>query len=184
MDHMDMHISRGSCLRKRFWSLATMGFIIISLSGCGSWTDIKRAMGIEKTPISDTEIVQLPPLVIPPDYQIRPPSDGSPSDPYPAMASSLESEISQVETPPGAPVVVDAAGVVVEQVSSFPVDSPVPVPPSAVPAPAPNAPPVYSPLYFPQTDPTLAVFNRAFWDYGVANFSFGNRPVYVPGAVR
>ena len=183
MDQMDMNISRASCLRKRLWPVAVMGFVIVSLSGCGSWTDIKRAMGIEKTPISDADIVQLPPLVVPPDYQIRPPSDGSPSDPYPAMASSPKSDISQAEVAPEAAVGVDAAGIL-EQGSMPPVDAPVAVLPSAVPAPVPSAPPLYSPFYFSPTDPTLAIFNRAFQDYAAGNFSFGRRPVYAPEMAR
>ncbi len=188
MDHMNIlgDISQTSPLRKRLtkrvWSLAVSGLVVVSLSGCGSWTDIKRAMGIEKTPISDTEIVQLPPLVVPPDYQIRPPSDGSPSDPYPAAISPPEPGIPEAETPPVD--AADAVDAVAEPVPPPPVDALVAVVPPAVSAPVPSAPLGYSPLYFAQTDPTLAVFNRAFRDYAVANFPSTSQPVYMSGMVR
>ncbi len=161
---------------RNFWSFAVMILVVFSLSGCGSWTDIKRALGMEKTPISDAEIVQLPPLVVPPDYAIRPPSDGSPSDPYPVVASPSDSEVPGSQTLPGIAAPAGAVGTAV---------APVPGVPPVVSQPWPGGvPTAYAPSYYLPADPTLTVFNRAFWNYQMSNYGSKQWPVPAPGAYR
>ncbi len=49
--------------------------VLVSLGGCSS---LQRAMGIEKVSPDEFSIVTKAPLVIPPDYNLRPPRPGAP----------------------------------------------------------------------------------------------------------
>lgn len=46
----------------------------IALSGC---TDTRRALGFEKTPPDEFQVVERAPLSMPPDFSLRPPSPGA-----------------------------------------------------------------------------------------------------------
>jgi hypothetical protein len=54
---------------------ATLGLLLtLSLSGCG---EAKRALGFEKTPPDEFQVVQRAPLTLPPDFSLRPPAPGA-----------------------------------------------------------------------------------------------------------
>ncbi|MCR6630020.1 MAG: DUF3035 domain-containing protein [Magnetospirillum sp.] len=53
-------------------SLALLG--AVALSGC---TEARRAMGYEKAPPDEFQVVERAPLAMPPDFSLRPPSPGS-----------------------------------------------------------------------------------------------------------
>jgi hypothetical protein len=54
---------------------AALGLLLtLSLSGCG---ETKRALGFEKTPPDEFQVVQRAPLTLPPDFALRPPAPGA-----------------------------------------------------------------------------------------------------------
>lgn len=55
-------------------TLALGLLLTLSLSGCG---ETKRALGFEKTPPDEFQVVQRAPLTLPPDFALRPPSPGA-----------------------------------------------------------------------------------------------------------
>jgi hypothetical protein len=59
---------------KRAWRIAALAAVAISLAGCDS---IREAAGIAKTPPDEFAVVTKAPLVIPPDYNLRPPRPGA-----------------------------------------------------------------------------------------------------------
>lgn len=55
-------------------TLALGLLLTLSLSGCG---ETRRALGFEKTPPDEFQVVQRAPLTLPPDFALRPPSPGA-----------------------------------------------------------------------------------------------------------
>ena len=53
-----------------------VGTALVSLAGCGS--GVKQALGIGKDAPDEFAIVTKAPLVIPPDFNLRPPQPGAP----------------------------------------------------------------------------------------------------------
>jgi len=60
--------------RRLMVSLAVISAVAVSAGGCSS---LKRAMGLEKVSPDEFAIVTKAPLVIPPDYNLRPPQPGA-----------------------------------------------------------------------------------------------------------
>ncbi|MGH6975424.1 MAG: DUF3035 domain-containing protein [Stellaceae bacterium] len=50
----------------------------LAVSGCSTWTDVKRGLGMEKVVPDEFDVTTNAPLAIPPDYTLRPPKPGSP----------------------------------------------------------------------------------------------------------
>lgn len=59
--------------------LVTGCMLAFSLSGCAG---AKRAFGMQKVAPDEFTVVTKPPLVLPPDYSLRPPQPGAPSPAY------------------------------------------------------------------------------------------------------
>lgn len=59
---------------KRIWRIAALATMAISLAGCQSFRD---AAGISKAAPDEFAVVTKAPLVIPPDYNLRPPRPGA-----------------------------------------------------------------------------------------------------------
>jgi hypothetical protein len=70
----------------------------LALSGC---TGFKQAVGLEPTMPDEFAVQSNPPLTIPPDYDLRPPSPGAPRPQEESMAKQAEQVIDQAG--PGAP---------------------------------------------------------------------------------
>ncbi|HEV2264563.1 MAG TPA: DUF3035 domain-containing protein [Stellaceae bacterium] len=49
----------------------------LAVSGCSTWTDVKRGLGMEKVVPDEFDVTTNAPLAIPPDYTLRPPKPGS-----------------------------------------------------------------------------------------------------------
>lgn len=69
-----MSISQFSPSRRLATGLALVAVVAVGLGGC---TSLKRAMGLEKVSPDEFAIVTKAPLVIPPDYNLRPPQPGA-----------------------------------------------------------------------------------------------------------
>lgn len=54
--------------------LVPAAIIMLALSGC---SDVKRAVGWEKAPPDEFQVVERAPLAMPPDFSLRPPSPGA-----------------------------------------------------------------------------------------------------------
>ena len=55
--------------------LAVLSFGLgLALSGC---TDVRRSLGYEKAPPDEFQVVDRPPLTLPPDFSLRPPQPGA-----------------------------------------------------------------------------------------------------------
>lgn len=66
--------------RSRFSSIAVfmaLAFTAPAVSGCSTWTDVKRGLGMEKVVPDEFDVTTNAPLAIPPDYTLRPPKPGS-----------------------------------------------------------------------------------------------------------
>jgi hypothetical protein len=70
----------------------------LTLAGC---TGFKQAIGLEPTMPDEFAVQNNPPLVIPPDYDLRPPEPGAPRPQEQSMAQQAEQVIDQAG--PGAP---------------------------------------------------------------------------------
>ncbi len=55
--------------------LAVLGGAVVSLSGCGG---VQGALGLGKSPPDEFAVVTKAPLIVPPDFSLRPPRPGSP----------------------------------------------------------------------------------------------------------
>ncbi len=60
---------------RRVSTFALMGAVALSLSACNS---ARSALGLEKTPPDEFAVVTKAPLIVPPDYSLRPPKPGAP----------------------------------------------------------------------------------------------------------
>jgi len=49
----------------------------LAVSGCSTWTDVKRGLGMEKVVPDEFDVTTNAPLAIPPDYTLRPPKPGT-----------------------------------------------------------------------------------------------------------
>ena len=67
------HRSRGSC-RAVFASGLVVSAGVLLISGC---TDLKRAIGLEKTEPDEFAVESRAPLEMPPDFDLRPPQPGA-----------------------------------------------------------------------------------------------------------
>jgi hypothetical protein len=70
----------------------------LALAGC---SDFKQAIGLEPTMPDEFAVESNPPLVIPPDFDLRPPAPGAPRPQELSMAKQAEQVIDQAG--PGAP---------------------------------------------------------------------------------
>jgi hypothetical protein len=59
---------------KRIWRLSALAVVVISLAGCSAF---REAAGIGKAAPDEFAVVTKAPLVIPPDYSLRPPRPGA-----------------------------------------------------------------------------------------------------------
>ncbi|HYL31814.1 MAG TPA: DUF3035 domain-containing protein [Stellaceae bacterium] len=55
----------------------TLAVAALAVSGCSTWTDVKRGLGMEKVVPDEFDVTTNAPLAIPPDYTLRPPKPGS-----------------------------------------------------------------------------------------------------------
>ncbi|MEE3295455.1 MAG: DUF3035 domain-containing protein [Pseudomonadota bacterium] len=58
----------------KFHTILVLSIISISLMGCGS--DLAKVLGTDKMPPDEFTILTKPPLIIPPEYNLRPPAEG------------------------------------------------------------------------------------------------------------
>ena len=58
----------------KFHTILVLSIISISLMGCGS--QLAKILGTDKMPPDEFTILTKPPLIIPPEYNLRPPSEG------------------------------------------------------------------------------------------------------------
>lgn len=58
----------------RFRIAASAAVLMLVLSGC---SDVKRAVGWEKAPPDEFQVIERAPLSMPPDFSLRPPSPGA-----------------------------------------------------------------------------------------------------------
>jgi len=66
--------------RARFSSIPVflaLALAALAVSGCSTWTDVKRGLGMEKVVPDEFDVTTNAPLAIPPDYTLRPPKPGS-----------------------------------------------------------------------------------------------------------
>lgn len=66
--------------RARFSSIPVfmaLALTALAVSGCSTWTDVKRGLGMEKVVPDAFDVTTNAPLAIPPDYTLRPPKPGS-----------------------------------------------------------------------------------------------------------
>lgn len=66
--------------RARFSSIPVfmaLALTALAVSGCSTWTDVKRGLGMEKVVPNEFDVTTNAPLAIPPDYTLRPPKPGS-----------------------------------------------------------------------------------------------------------
>ncbi len=59
-------------------SLLKVGLLIAAVSLLGGCADLRQAMGMQKVSPDEFAIVTKAPLVLPPDYSLRPPTPGAP----------------------------------------------------------------------------------------------------------
>jgi len=55
----------------------TLAVAALAVSGCSTWTDVKRGLGMEKVVPDEFDVTTNAPLAIPPDYTLRPPKPGA-----------------------------------------------------------------------------------------------------------
>jgi len=58
----------------KFHTILVLSIISISLMGCGS--ELAKVLGTDKMPPDEFTILTKPPLIIPPEYNLRPPAEG------------------------------------------------------------------------------------------------------------
>lgn len=66
--------------RSRFSSISVvvcLALAALAVSGCSTWTDVKRGLGMEKVVPDEFDVTTNAPLAIPPDYTLRPPRPGA-----------------------------------------------------------------------------------------------------------
>lgn len=66
--------------RVRLSSIAVfmaLALTALAVSGCSTWTDVKRGLGMEKVVPDEFDVTTNAPLAIPPDYTLRPPKPGA-----------------------------------------------------------------------------------------------------------
>src|SRR5579872_3352280 len=66
--------------RARFSSIPVflaLALAALAVSGCSTWTDVKRGLGMEKVVPDEFDVTTNAPLAIPPDYTLRPPKPGA-----------------------------------------------------------------------------------------------------------
>lgn len=66
--------------RARFSSIPAflaLALAALAVSGCSTWTDVKRGLGMEKVVPDEFDVTTSAPLAIPPDYTLRPPKPGA-----------------------------------------------------------------------------------------------------------
>src|SRR5487761_1064698 len=56
---------------------ASLALAALAVSGCSTWTDVKRGLGMEKVVPDEFDVQTSAPLAIPPDYTLRPPKPGA-----------------------------------------------------------------------------------------------------------
>ena len=56
---------------------ASLALTALAVSGCSTWTDVKRGLGMEKVVPDEFDVQTSAPLAIPPDYTLRPPKPGA-----------------------------------------------------------------------------------------------------------
>jgi hypothetical protein len=82
----------------RGYGLGSVLVAALVLAGC---SDFKQAIGLEPTMPDEFAVESNPPLVIPPDFDLRPPAPGAPRPQELSMAKQAEQVINQAG--PGAP---------------------------------------------------------------------------------
>jgi hypothetical protein len=85
---------RGADRDRLGWALVA----VLALAGC---SDFKQAIGLEPTMPDEFAVESNPPLVIPPDFDLRPPTPGAPRPQEVSVAKQAEQVIEQAG--PGAP---------------------------------------------------------------------------------
>jgi hypothetical protein len=71
-------------------SRSVLPFLVLALAGLGGCNSVKSSLGLTKEGPDEFAVVAKQPLIIPPDYTLRPPEPGAPSpqDVQPAAAAS------------------------------------------------------------------------------------------------
>ena len=57
--------------------LVSLAVAALAVSGCSTWTEVKRGLGMEKVVPDEFDVTTNAPLAIPPDYTLRPPKPGA-----------------------------------------------------------------------------------------------------------
>lgn len=78
-----------------------LGFVVFGLSACGS---VQSALGLEKSPPDEFAVVTKAPLVVPPDYSLRPPRPGAPRPQELQPAQSVKNALLGEPVEPGSEV--------------------------------------------------------------------------------
>jgi hypothetical protein len=78
--------------------LVGSALVTVALAGC---SDFKQVIGLEPTMPDEFAVESNPPLVIPPDFDLRPPTPGAPRPQEVSMTKQAEQVIDQAG--PGAP---------------------------------------------------------------------------------
>ena len=78
--------------RLRLLPLAGLAVVALLLGGCES---LRQAVGLEKSIPDESKVTETPPLSVPPDFALRPPTTGTP----PSPAALTSSPITPVTTP-------------------------------------------------------------------------------------
>lgn len=95
----------------RVAALAVLATAAVALAGCGS---TRQALGMTKTTPDEFRVVTKAPLVVPPEYALRPPAPGEPRpqelQPESAARAALLGERLAANRTPGETALVNAAG--------------------------------------------------------------------------
>lgn len=65
--------------RSKRTSIAILGLVSsLGLAGCGGGETVQQALGYEQRGPDEMAVIKRPPLIVPPDYNLRPPRPGGP----------------------------------------------------------------------------------------------------------
>jgi hypothetical protein len=112
---MKVNIMKFEMARSRWTTFGVLGLVLASTSGCSS---LSGALGLEKTSPDEFAVVTKAPLIIPPDFSLRPPKPGAkrpnvkgPSESAAeALFKTAGYEASDAEQSQGEQVLVEVAG--------------------------------------------------------------------------
>jgi hypothetical protein len=106
--------------RRSAW-LALAAVTILGLSGCGSGT-VQEAFGMDKRAPDEFAVVSRAPLIVPPDYRLRPPRPGASRPHVGTTADQARTSLTGINSAPDAlqpiPAAADGAGAATVETTS------------------------------------------------------------------